>query len=204
MSESRCVKVPAEDSLWWRMLSWQARAVLLHLYRVVDFLGDVDLCGDGPEGLVALLGLPFDIIEPGLFGPRGLVTRGVASINRADNHERLTIERFVEDQSVVASTRERMQKSRALRRGRERVEPHVCTYFIQNTRTGFIKIGKTAHLAQRLATLSTSCDAELEHLGSVYGDREAEIHDLFAKHRERGEWFRPDADLIAFIHEATS
>lgn len=75
-------------------------------------------------------------------------------------------------------------------------------YFIQSGHAGPIKIGySTNPVQQRLAALQTGHPEPLRVLAEVEGDRsvEADLHQRFRRHRMKGEWFRPDPELIAFI-----
>jgi integrase len=74
-------------------------------------------------------------------------------------------------------------------------------YFIQNERTANIKIGSAVDVRTRLADLQTgSCDP-LRLIGVIPGDTsdEKRLQRLFGKFRFRGEWFRPNAVVMAFI-----
>jgi Meiotically Up-regulated Gene 113 (MUG113) protein len=66
---------------------------------------------------------------------------------------------------------------------------------------GPVKIGTAKDPDQRLKTLQTASPVPLTGLCAWRGfsGEEAEIHQRFADHRIRGEWFRPHADLIDFV-----
>lgn len=74
-------------------------------------------------------------------------------------------------------------------------------YFIRNPDSGLIKIGTTAYLSRRLSCLRSHSGAELELLGSLPGNRyvEAGLHSRWAGLRVRGEWFRPDPEILEWI-----
>jgi hypothetical protein len=74
------------------------------------------------------------------------------------------------------------------------------TYFVQAA-SGPIKIGKSKDLRLRLMGLCWHEPIRL--LGFLEGDHERPVHDRFASLRIRGEWFRPDKKLLAFISGAT-
>lgn len=79
-------------------------------------------------------------------------------------------------------------------------------YFIQGD-AGPIKIGFTARtLASRLRNLQTASSAELRVLGWQRGgpELEQELQARFEGHRLRGEWFRPDPELLAYIEALAS
>lgn len=76
-------------------------------------------------------------------------------------------------------------------------------YFVQGVKTGFIKIGFTADLRQRLASIRAHSPDALHVLGFIE-DAEAErleglLHKMFAEIRLRHEWFSPHPKLVTFI-----
>ena len=84
-------------------------------------------------------------------------------------------------------------------------------YFAHDPASGLIKIGATADVRRRIASLSKVVP-RLALLGHVSGglNRELEIHERFAEHRERNddlpcptEWFRPAAEVLNFIAKTT-
>lgn len=68
---------------------------------------------------------------------------------------------------------------------------------------GFVKIGHTFDVTERMATLQTGNPHEIVLLASVAGTRRSEqcIHAHFAVDRHRGEWFRDSAELRLYILE---
>jgi hypothetical protein len=66
-----------------------------------------------------------------------------------------------------------------------------------------IKIGRAADLRRRVRELQTAHAEELSLVLSIpaHAALEGAIHQRFAHHRLRGEWFRAGADLVAFIHQ---
>lgn len=76
-------------------------------------------------------------------------------------------------------------------------------YFIQAA-SGPIKIGRAADARVRLAEIQTGSHEELVLLATVPGGRvvERQLHQRFAEHRIRGEWFAPAADILAEIERA--
>lgn len=75
-------------------------------------------------------------------------------------------------------------------------------YFIQDQSTYCIKIGFTdGEAMDRLKALQTGCPAGLSLLSTMSGDKskEKELHAKFADLWERGEWFRPGAELISYL-----
>lgn len=80
-------------------------------------------------------------------------------------------------------------------------------YFIQEDRTGSIKIGTSSHPHSRLKQIQTASGAgALRLLGGIRHesrmrafDTERRIHGLLSKHRVSGEWFLPHPDVLALI-----
>lgn len=79
----------------------------------------------------------------------------------------------------------------------------MAVYFIQAGDGGPIKIGVGNDPVGRLANLQTGHHELLTLLATVPGDAEveAELHEAFARHRLRGEWFDPAPAILAFIAE---
>lgn len=78
-------------------------------------------------------------------------------------------------------------------------------YFVQCVHSRRIKIGWTGgRLKRRFGQLQTGSASPLSLILSLPGDRalERRLHERFARHRLRGEWFRPDPELLAFIDQA--
>lgn len=79
-------------------------------------------------------------------------------------------------------------------------------YFIQDSSTLFIKIGRTdGDPENRLKALQTGNPSGLVLLLEIEDepDLETYLHKVFASYRERGEWFRPGPRLIAYMLEVT-
>ena len=77
-------------------------------------------------------------------------------------------------------------------------------YFVQATTDGPIKIGRSAHLGQRLFMLSQQVQVPIRLLGTLPGGSMAELlwHDRFAATRFAGEWFLPTPALLTAIRKA--
>jgi len=73
------------------------------------------------------------------------------------------------------------------------------SYFLSNGR-GLVKIGSSEHIHQRIGQLQTASPEPLVCLG-ICDDLEAELHEKFADHRVRGEWFRLNEEIEAWIDE---
>ena len=74
-------------------------------------------------------------------------------------------------------------------------------YFIQEGRSGNIKIGYSQDVSSRLRKLQTANSSQLAILGVVEGSpkEEAEIQGKFSKFQIRGEWHVPDLEILDFI-----
>lgn len=75
-------------------------------------------------------------------------------------------------------------------------------YFVRAALVGLIKIGYTGEAPDlRFFGLDGASPVPLERIGIISGDRrkERQLHIRFAHLRERGEWFRPEAELLDFI-----
>ena len=69
------------------------------------------------------------------------------------------------------------------------------TYFIQNTTTLEVKIGKSIDPAKRMIDLQSANGSQLVMRGYLEGDRESEFHSRFSATRLKGEWFRHSSYL---------
>jgi hypothetical protein len=74
-------------------------------------------------------------------------------------------------------------------------------YFIQDSSSFNIKIGCTSDVQKRLSHLQTGNSSRLVLLGTAEGDAVEEhcLHQLFGKHKIRGEWFSPAPAIILFL-----
>lgn len=77
----------------------------------------------------------------------------------------------------------------------------VITYFIRDGDDGPIKIGRSNidRMGQRLSGLQIGNPRPLNIVGVIVGDCEVELHAMFKKYKISGEWFKPNANLIAYI-----
>lgn len=79
-------------------------------------------------------------------------------------------------------------------------------YFIQSGEDGAIKIGYSENegsIGRRLSSLQTGNPKQLYLRGILRGNREVElgIHKMFKKYNVRGEWFKPEKEIITFMKE---
>lgn len=81
----------------------------------------------------------------------------------------------------------------------------MTVYFIRDLECGLIKIGYTRGQSAegRLSTLQTANAHKLALIAIMEGGYpdESELHQQFAAHHVRGEWFRPAADLVEWMNE---
>lgn len=75
-------------------------------------------------------------------------------------------------------------------------------YFIQDSHSGAIKIGKANRPEKRLKALQTGAPYPLSLLGVITADESTEstLHERFGHLLIRGEWFRPEPELLAFVN----
>ena len=76
--------------------------------------------------------------------------------------------------------------------------PDVFTYIVRCEQ--FLKIGRTKNPEARLLTMQTNNPFALQLMWCWPEDVEKELHDYFAAHRVRGEWFA--VPVKAAIHAA--
>jgi len=78
--------------------------------------------------------------------------------------------------------------------------PHTWLYFIQAGENGPIKIGVSEKPFVRLESLQTAHFEQLRLIGFAWAKLadERALHEHFAAHRIRGEWFTPAAEILAF------
>jgi hypothetical protein len=77
----------------------------------------------------------------------------------------------------------------------------TLTYFMQSSKGGPVKIGKSSSFEQRLRTIAAVNPEGVVVLGVIHGDAEAILHAKFRKQRLRGEWFFPSQKLLRFIQD---
>ena len=74
-------------------------------------------------------------------------------------------------------------------------------YFIQMDNDGPIKIGRADSIPRRIAGLQVGNPTKLKLLGVM--PEEKDLHHEFADIGLRGEWFKPDERLLAFVKQYT-
>lgn len=77
----------------------------------------------------------------------------------------------------------------------------MSVYFVERSNDRAIKIGFSFDPFSRLDGLARTQDGDLKLLGIVDGGRPEEqaFHQRFSDCRLKGEWFRPESTLTAFI-----
>lgn len=74
-------------------------------------------------------------------------------------------------------------------------------YFIQQGKTGPIKIGYSNNVNERIKSLQSASPEKLVLLGYINGTRKQEqlIHRFFHKYQMEGEWFTPAPRVLNYI-----
>ena len=79
----------------------------------------------------------------------------------------------------------------------------MSVYFIRYGESELVKIGTSTKAPDRIRDLQCGSPEKITTLAIIEGDRDTEkaLHARFAhlKVRARGEWFRPDAEMLAFL-----
>ncbi len=79
-------------------------------------------------------------------------------------------------------------------------------YFLLDPGSDCIKIGNSSlkNLNKRIGELQISSPNSLKLLGVIWGDMNLEhrLHEQFSNERIRGEWFKSNDRLLAFINES--
>ena len=105
-SDERYVRLYVRDTIAWRVLPWQARALFPLVLRKLDRAGLMPLDGHGAPGLAALVDLPLDVVAvgyPALLSDGCL--REVGGVIVCAN--------FIEAQEAAQSDKQRMREMRA-------------------------------------------------------------------------------------------
>lgn len=215
----RYVRVYTRDTTTWKLLSWQARTVLLMLFRKADRSGVLEVGDDGVEGLAAVIELPMEVAGAGI---SELVKRGTVE-RRSDS---FVLPKFIEAQEAKTGDATRQRESRERRRAealrdsqqqgafRNRMAtikgeslPSGSIYVLADGAHERFKIGFTANsVSNRVRQIETASGLKLDLLTFFDGSAEEEraIHKQFAKLREEGEWFRAHSDLTDWINSVTA
>ena len=74
-------------------------------------------------------------------------------------------------------------------------------YFIQQVKTGTIKIGYSDNINKRMQSLQSASPKKLILLGYIDGSKKLErlIHRFFHENQMEGEWFEPAPKVLNYI-----
>jgi hypothetical protein len=199
--DERYVRLYTRDTTTWLMLGFEGQAVFSLLLRKVDRTGVFDLGGSDPfEAVAAVTRAPLEVVRTGL---ERLISKGVIE----QGSDCLIFPKFLDAQEASMAPAARQKESRLRRRDliRAGLNPNARStviYFIQSEHGGSIKIGRADDLAKRVVGLQTSRPDKLVVLAAVQGtvEQEKQLHARFAYCREKGEWFSPTTELVAFVN----
>lgn len=105
--DERYVRLYTRDTVTWKLLPWQAKALLPLMLRKLDRVGVVDLGGeDSVDAVTALVELPREVVAVGL---EALLKRDVSRL--VDGA--LILPKFLDAQETASSDRLRKAESRA-------------------------------------------------------------------------------------------
>lgn len=106
-------------------------------------------------------------------------------------------------EKVRAAAEENQEEyAAALRKLRDNRGHRTNVYFVRARSGGLIKIGKAVNVANRLALFQMGSPVPLEVVAVVrkcHPYLERRLHNYFAAHRVRGEWFAPSLELLRLI-----
>lgn len=108
-ADERYVRVYTRDTPTWLMLPWQARACFPLICRKCDRAGVIDMGSEGLEGLAVTIGLPLEVVQPGV---EGLAKKGTVELTATT----LVIPKFIEAQETPQSDVARKRAEREKRR----------------------------------------------------------------------------------------
>lgn len=107
--EERYVRLYTRDTIEWDMMPWQSRALFPLLIRKVDRAGLLELGKYGARGLASKVGLPVEVVEPGL---AGLIEDGCV----AKTGTTIVVPNFIEAQEATATDAARAKAYRERKR----------------------------------------------------------------------------------------
>lgn len=121
-------------------------------------------------------------------------------------------ERYASDPEFRIRRREIQSEYGKRRRAKNRPEadtPPPCgiVYFVQESASGFVKIGYTSKsVEQRMSTLRCANPHQLTLLAAIPGSIRAEVrlHARFETAHHFREWFHPVPELLAYIDEISA
>lgn len=104
--DERYVRLYTRDTIEWNMLPWESKALWPLILRKLDRAGLLDLGKHGARGLAVMVGLPSNVVEPGL---AGLIEDGCLVINGTT----IVVPNFIEAQESPSSDAMRKREQRA-------------------------------------------------------------------------------------------
>ena len=104
--DERYVRLYTRDTMTWLTWSWQARALFGPLLRKLDRAGLLEMGDHGEEGLAVMVGLPVEVVVPGL---ADLLKAKTVSLSGTT----LIMQRYLEAQECSQSDALRKRESRS-------------------------------------------------------------------------------------------
>jgi hypothetical protein len=208
-ANERYVRLYTRDTTTWRLLSFEAQALMPQLLRKVDRSGVLDLGGVPPHEAIAahLHKWPLEFIGAGL---RDLEKHGIVVVQ----DDSLVMPNFTAAQEVRQSDAQRQRDSRERRRAQaivpvpnygKRVGPDTpgYIYVLATQDSSLVKIGFTSSsVMQRVRQLETARGEPLSLVTFFEAARgmERELHLKFASaRRPDGEWFENTEEIRGWI-----
>lgn len=147
-ANEKYVRLYTRNTVDWRLLPWQSRALFPLLLREADRAGTITLGKHGVSGLAVSIGLPPEVVEPGL---AALIADG--SVEHMGTT--LVLPNFLDAQETPQTDRQRARESRARRRDRARSAPPTPST------PPAPDAGTTAPSAPLESSSVTNCDASI-------------------------------------------
>lgn len=137
-SNERYVRVYTRDTTTWKLLDWQARTVLLHLFRKVDRAGVLEVGDDGVMGLAAMLELPIEFVEHAMPQLTRSRSAGVPP-TLVKTRTAFVLPNFMDAQEAHQTDAQRQREARARRREKSMAPelPSTANGFV-TTANGFV------------------------------------------------------------------
>lgn len=108
--DERYIRIYTRDTVTWKMLPWQGKALLPLILRKVDRAGILELGDEAPAvAIAAITEMPLELVDAGL---PALIARHVIQVSDGV----LVAPKFIEAQETPQSDKARQQKSRELAR----------------------------------------------------------------------------------------
>lgn len=138
-ANERFVLLYTRDTATWKLLDWEARAVLMFLLRKVDRSGVIDVGEDGVDGLAAVLEVPVEVVARAL--PKLIARKTVTASDTS-----FAMPNFLEAQETPRSDKQRQRDSRERRRADAVTNGHAVSRGVTD--------GHASHAPSRNVTLS--------------------------------------------------